>query len=466
MKSLVYIIVAVLFLVTGCRTIDPEIEKSISVTVPNTYERVRDTSISGRHWWETFENEELNDLINKALKNSFDLKTMTARLEQARAVLEKENASLLPQLDYSVGGKRQATKVKKSRSSASVTDGSHSWDAGVTGSWSPDIWGQDRASRQAQQDIVEAVKQDMADVRSELAAQIAELWIDIIAVRKKIQILDRQIKSSTTQLELQQLRYANGKANVLDVSQQREALAETRSQIPLLQRQEKLLLNTLAFVSGKSSFEEIPVHTTLLPEGLAMPSPGVPSTLLENRPDIRAARQRLVSSLWEEQAARADLLPSLTLTARALFSAGELDLLFSNWVASLTAAITGPIFDGGLKKAEVERAAAAAREQASLYAKAVAKAIREVEDSLVTIDTQDAYIRLLEEELDLARLTVKDALLQYWNGKSSYLSYLIVLTRIERLERQLVGEKATAVKERIKLYRGLGFSPIPSQTRT
>ena len=112
-------------------------------------------------------------------------------------------------------------------------------------------------------------------------------------------------------------------------------------------------------------------------------------------------------------------------------------------MASLAASLAGPILDGGLRKAEVKRVEAAAREQAAGYDKAVAGAFREVEDSLVSLEKQKIYISLLNQELALARLTMKDAMLQYRNGKSTYLAYLTAWTSVERLERQLIGEQVT-----------------------
>ncbi|MEN8212089.1 MAG: TolC family protein, partial [Thermodesulfobacteriota bacterium] len=134
--------------------------------------------------------------------------------------------------------------------------------------------------------------------------------------------------------------------------------------------------------------------------------------------------------------------------------------LFQNWVATLAGSIAGPIFDGGFRKAEVERVKAAAKEQLNIYAMTVARAIREVEDILITIQKQDAYIKLLEKELEAARLTLKDARIQYQNGQSSYLNYLVAWTSIERLERQLVSERAVYLKDRMELYRVLGMSLV------
>ncbi len=451
-------IVAAMLFLTGCQTFEPNQDNPqkiiLSINIPQTYSKdaLGEISVpSTQKWWLPLNSDELNTLIERALAHNFDLKNIQAKLAQTRAVLEKEKASFLPNLDYSFGGQRKRTQVK------STHDGGHSWDASLSGSWKADVWGDQHASQTSKKSDLKAVEKDLAYAKMELASQVAEVWIDIIASRSKKKILVKQVNVNTTLLDLQKLRYTNGKANALDVSQQREALADVRSQGPLLDRQEFILMNTLAFLSGKTSVKNINVKADRFPDTLPLPALGIPSNLLENRPDITAAKDRLLSSQWEVTIARADLLPSLTLTARALFSSGQLDLIFQNWIATLTASIAGPIFDGGSRKAEVARVKAVAQELSNKYAQTVAQAIREVENQLINIETQDRFIRLLDEELRLARLTLKDAQLQYRNGQSSYLSFLIALTRIEQLGRQLEGERATAFKERFRLYRALGF---------
>ncbi|MBU8849368.1 MAG: efflux transporter outer membrane subunit, partial [Desulfobacterales bacterium] len=431
----------------------------LPLTIPEGFSIDTGGSEAIESWWESFGSDELNALIKDAMDNNFDLKILKAKIVQAKAGVEKEEASFFPDLGFSLGGQKKGTRVKETRNSSSGYDGSHSWNGSLSGSYTADVWGEAEAGRQAQVLILKAADQNLRMSSLELAADIAEIWIDIIAVRKKKSILNNQIKINKTLLELLILRFANGKANALDVSQQREALAEAGSQVPLLEKQERLLLNNLAFLSGKTAIADIGVNTKVFPEPALLPRVGIPSDLLENRPDIQAARLRLSSSQWEISAARADLMPSFKLTAQALFSSGELDLLFHNWVATLAGSIAGPIFDGGLRKAEVKRVKAAAEEQLNLYAMTVAKAIREVEDSLVSIQKQDDYIKLLEEELSVVRLTLKDAMVQYQNGQSSYLSYLIAWTSIERLERLLVGEQAIVIKERIGLHKALGWKP-------
>lgn len=461
MRSFFWAILASMVLFSGCKTFEANPEIPLPLTMPESFSLSAGENDIIRDWWLFLDSEELNTLIKEAKDHNFDLKILKARIAQTEAGLTKEEAAFFPGFDFSIGGHKIGSHVKETLDSSSSYDDSHSWDGSLTGSYTVDVWGQVNAGKQSQVLSLKAANQDLRVSTLELTADIAEIWIDIISARNKKRILSDQIKINKTLLELQKLRFANGKATALDVSQQREALAEATSQVPLLEKQERLLLNNLAFLSGKAAIGSVLVKTEILPEPLPLSRTGIPSDLLENRPDIQAARMRLASSQWTILAARAALLPSFKLTAQALFSSGQLDLLFQNWIATLAGSIAGPIFDGGLRKAEIKRAQAFFQEQLNFYARTVAKAIYEVEDRLVSIQKQAAYINLLEQELDVVRLTLKDAMVQYQNGQTSYLSYLIAWTSIERLERQLVGERANMIKERIGLHQALGWQSVP-----
>ncbi len=459
MRFVFSVILAGIILFSGCKNFEAKPEIALPLTIPDRFSIDAGKTDAIEDWWLVFNSEELNALIEEAKNASFDLKILRTRIAQAKARVAKQDASFSPGLGFSIGGQKTGIKVKKTRESNSFYDNSHSWDGSLSASYTADVWGEANAGKQVQVLSLGAANQELRLATLELTADIAETWIDIVSIRNKLSILDNQIKINTTLLGLQKLRFSNGKATALDVSQQRQAMAEANSQVPLLEKQEKLLLNHLAFLSGKTPMDVVKVQTKILPDPLPLSRAGIPSDLLENRPDIQAAFMRLSSSQWGVAAARADLLPSFKLTAQALFSSGKLDLLFQNWVAALAGSIAGPIFDGGFRKAEINRAKAFAEEQLAFYAKTVSKAIREVEDSLSIIQKQEDYIKLLEEELGVVRITLKDAMLQYQNGQSSYLSYLMAWTSIERLERQLVGERATLMKERIKLYQALGWKP-------
>ncbi len=442
-------IIIIGFSFCACKALRPLHNNSI-LTLPKQFsENITMRIDNDENWWACLNNAELKKLVKNALINNFDIKIYKAKIAQAQARVAKENAGLFPSLDFS---------FNKQRTYNSQSIGNDSWGSSLNGSYNADVWGKIRDRKKSQILYLNAAKEDLKKITLELVGDIAETWVDIIAVRNKKMILNKQIKINKAIIELQKFRFAQGKASALDISQQRQALAQTSSQVPMLAKLEKILLNKLAFFSGKNRITPLQVNTKVLPKPLPLPNIGIPSDLLSNRPDIRAARMRLSSSLWEVAAAKADFLPSFKLSAKALFSNGKLDLLFHDWIMTLGASITGVIFDGGFKKAEVKRAKALANERINLYAKIVAKAVFEVEDSLVTIERQKQFIILLRKELDLTKLTQKDAMIRYKNGQSSYLPYLIARSNVERLQRQLVGEYANMIKQRIYLQKALGWT--------
>ncbi len=458
MKHIVLLIIlTAVFVVSGCKTMEPEKNQPLPVNLSEKFFFKADGGRSADVLPLFSGYEELKILIDEALNNNFDLKILNARISQAKAMVAKEKSRFFPTLGFSFGGQRNRVQIKNEHGTSSTYNSSHSWDGSLQGSYTADVWGEARADSKAQELKSKAAIWDLEQSKLELTTTMAQVWIDIITARNKKRILLGQIKNNNTLLELQKLRFLNGRAKALEVSQQHEALAQASSQVPLLEKQEHLLLNTLIFLSGKTRSDNVQVKTKKLPVIIPLPMIGVPLDLLDNRPDIQAARLRLFSSQWKISAAKADLLPSFNLTAQALFSSGTLDLLFQNWVATLAGSIAGPVFDGGVRKAEVTRVKALAEEQLNIYAMIVAKAIKEVEDTLVTIQKQTVYIKLLEQELEAVRLTLKDARIQYQNGQSSYLNYLVAWTGIERLERQLVSERGAYLKDRIELYKVLGL---------
>lgn len=464
MRKIGCLIAVLLVGLFGCGTKSVKTDVPLSFEMPKAYlyQASGQIQFEGKKWWHCFENKELNHLIDQALAHNFEIRVLKSRVQQAEAAVRQIKASFFPTLDFSFGGDRTHTRTKTDTSTK--TDGSHSWDASLGAVFTPDIWGKLSAQQKAKVYELEAARKDLDLAVLELTQTISENWLDIITVREKQKILARQVENNKTLLKLQKLRFVNGRASALEVSQQQEALAQASAQVPVLAKQEATLLNTLVYLCGRPDSPAIAVTTKGLPELKQFPSQGVPADLLEKRPDIKAAQLRFLSSQWNIKAAERNRFPDLRLTAQALFSNGALDLLFHNWVASLAASLAGNVFDGGVKTSIIEQNQAAAGERAALYAQVVAQAVREVEDSLVNIRHQDAYVELLEKELATARVTLKDALVQYRNGQSSYLNYLTTWTKIQSLERSLQGEKASAVKARISLFRSLGWT-VPPETQ-
>ncbi|WP_245569087.1 efflux transporter outer membrane subunit [Desulfobacter curvatus] len=404
------------------------------VEIPDAYVHkagIHDTFWTGNEttaggWWQKFGVDELSKLIQTGLDENFDIKLLKAKADQALADVKDKKSGRWPSLDYALGGKRTHSQSKTDGQSA-TSDHDHTYSAALDAEYTLDLWGKTRAGVNAAELEYLAARQDLEDGAMTLSTDIADTWVDIVSVRTRMQVLTRQIEANRMTLKLQELRFINGKATALEVSQQREALAQVLSAMPLLEKAEKQLINAMGLYLGRTPGTPVAVFAPEFPQTFLAPQPGIPADLLGNRADIRAARNCLNAAALDVEAAKADLFPELTLSASAVFSSGTLDLLFRNWVATLGAALAGPLLDGGARKAEIECTRAVVREKVNTYAKTVAAAICEVEDALVAIDCQNAYIQLLEQQLAAVQATLQDARVQYLNGQSSYLDYLTAL---------------------------------------
>ena len=448
-------IFAAVLIISGCTAFDPQARPDAPLDLPEQFSMFTAGEAPPDRWWQSFKSDELDRLVAEALSGNFDIRTVWTRLRQADAVARKAGADLKPAVAASAGAKKSWQQTRTDERGTLSSD-SDTWSAGVSAAYEVDLWGRLKSLRASEALKFLAAREDLEAAAMTVAAQVAAAWTDILACRQQITLLKEQIRTNEDLLKIQRVRFANGQARALAVSQQRQALAQARAKLPPLQLSEQQQQNALAVLLGRSGARGMTLEQKALPGLIPVPATGLPADLLAARPDIRAAGLRLNSADWQVSAARADRMPAITLSAEAAFSSGFLDLLLGNWVSTLAAGITGPLFDGGSRLAEVDRLRAEAEEALNDYAATVAQAIQEVEDSLVTEKRQGEYIALLQEQLHAARTTMKNARLQYINGQDNYLDYLSAWTSVQDLERQMVDEQATRIKNRITLYRTMG----------
>jgi NodT family efflux transporter outer membrane factor (OMF) lipoprotein len=289
-----------------------------------------------------------------------------------------------------------------------------------------------------------------------LSSQVAIQWAAVVAQRLQTDVIRQQLEANQTSLELVELRFRKSLATALDVYQQRQAVASSRAQIPLAEMREQLYLNELAILVGRADSSSLTIQSAELPVIGALPPVGIPAEVLADRPDVRAAGLRLQAADWTVSAARADRLPSLRLTGSADYANTKFSDLLDDWYLNLLGSLTGPIFEGGRRKAEVDRVRAVANERLAAYRETVLTAIREVEDALVSERKQREYLEELDRSLALSRNSYDEALNRYRNGLSEYLPVLVELVQLQTLERDRVAAQYTLVQYRIQLYRALG----------
>jgi len=403
------------------------------------------------HWWRSLESLELNRLIEMGLADNLSLKQTWARLDQARALAVQAGASRYPDLTGDA-----VAAASRSRTGSGTTSGNEAYGLGLVSSYEVDMWGRLQAQRRAAALDVAASQEDLHTAAITLSAEVTLRWLGIIASRQQKALLEKQLQTNETVLELIQLRFRNAMVSALDVYQQKQLVENVQAEIPLVEEKERLQMHELAVLLGKPPGTTFYIAADQFPNLPALPGVGLPADLLAARPDIKAAGRRLEAADWQIAEARANRLPALTLTARARYGESELDTLFDTWLLNLSANLSAPIIDGGFRKAEVDRTRAVAAERLAAYRDTVIKAVKEVEDALVREEKQQAHIEGLQQIIETAQKALEEAGARYRNGISDYLPVLTQLLSVQSLENNLILRQENRMAARVALHRALG----------
>lgn len=401
-------------------------------------------------WWESLAASDLNDLIAEALGENLDLREAWARLKQARALAIQAGSFLYPDLFMAGGGsfRRQET--------ARGTSNVESYLLGPAGGYELDLWGRIRSERDAALLAAGATREDYNTLAMTLAAEVTIRYIEIISQQRQKRLLLKQLETNRIFLELVELRFRKSMVSALDVYQQKQIVERVAAEIPLVERQEKLLCHELAVLLGEPPQASLALTAEDFPKLKELPPLGLPAELLASRPDVRAAGMRLRGADWQVAAARADRLPAIRLSYDGGFISGTIGSLLDHWFLQLAGSVSGPIFDAGARAAEVERTRALADERLALYRRTVLNAIKEVEDALVSEQKLGENIRLVRSQIETARRALEQATDRYRKGVNDYLPVLTQLISVQELERDLIRKEATLLTARITLYRALG----------
>ena len=456
-----FILTIILLLVASCAPFKPQERQSPEGELPRSFSLYTAESEPELRWWEEFNDIDLNVLVKEALSDNLTLKEIWSRLVQARALAVQAGAALYPDLTGTAGA--DYARQRSDNGSAKTTS-TEDYSLGVVSSYELDLWGRIRAERESALLEVTAAREDLNTAAMTLAAEVANRWVNIISQRMQKRLLERQLQTNLTLLELIELRFRMSMVSALDVYQQKQVVENIKAEIPLVEAEEQLLLHELALLLGKPTGTSLKISREEFPEPTEIPATGLPADLLSSRPDLRRAGMRLQAADWQVAAARANRLPAIRLTAGAQYGKGDMDVLFDNWLLSLAGNLTAPIFDGGRRAAEVDRRQAFSDENLSAYRQAVLTAIKEVEDALVSEVKQREHIKALENVLVTARRALEEAGIRYRNGLTDYLPVLTQLLAVQNLERNLIRQRAILLNARVSLYRSLGGTWTDSLT--
>ena len=398
--------------------------------------------------WRRFDDTVLDEMMARLEAQNFDLQRALAVAEQARAALRASRSGLFPDLGVSASATRSGTQAT-AESQFSIS-GSVSWE--------PDLWGRVRRTVQASEAGVRASEADVQAMRLSLQSSLAQSYFRLRALDAEADLMRRTVSAYERSLALNRNRLAAGVGERADVSMAVTQLENARAQLEALVRQRRELEHALAALQGRvpsqftlTAVEGLPARVPAVPVGL-------PAQLLQQRPDVVAAEERVRQAYAEVGVAQAAWFPDLSLSAQAGFRSGE----WARWLSApaqfwtLGPALALSLFDGGARRARVDEAWARTDVQSAQYRQTVIDAVREVEDALAALDGLAREAAIQQRALAAARETLALTRNQFSAGLIDYLSVVQVETSALSAERAALTLKAEQLLAGVRLITALG----------
>jgi NodT family efflux transporter outer membrane factor (OMF) lipoprotein len=414
-----------------------------------------DVSPGVSEWWQVFDDDRLDTLMRELFAGNLNLRAAAARLDRAVAAVDAATAARSPSLNLEASGGRQRQSSPQSPLPAPRTADAYRLSAAAA--YEIDLWGKLSAREQAAMEDAEAVGEDLSALRVSLSATLADVYHLAAEAQTQIDLNDRAEVHASHTLDLTRRRYREGLVPLLDVHQARQNLARIKAQRPIHETRLTQSRNALAVLLGRYPGDQTSVFAlpALPPDIFAA---GLPSQILINRPDIRAAQRRLQAADARVAAAVADRFPSFSLVAAYGGASADLGSLLAsgNIFWNLLVSVAQPLLDGGRREAQIRVSEAEFQELLARYHQTVLQAFSEVEDALAANEAASRRVLLLEDQRAAAERTLATALWRYEHGLNDYLPVLQAQTALMDTDSALLSARRQILADRVQLARALG----------
>jgi len=459
-RKRIFVIGFLILLFSGC-AVGPNYKKP-AVPVPPEYRGLSPdqagkstvASFGDEKWFDAFQDETLRDLIQTALKQNYDVRIAAARILEARAQLGITRADQLPSVSAgaSANDQRSAQTARFPSFETSATQVSASL------AWELDFWGKFRRATESARASLLSEEWAQRQVISSLVSDVASAYFELRELDLELEISRRTLESRKGSLKLTQILADGGATSMLDVRQAEQLVFTAAANIPDLERRIEQQENFISILLGRNP-QAIGRGRQLVdqPHALEVPA-GLPSSLLERRPDIRQAEQQLIATNALIGVAKADYFPQISLTAVGGYQSSALSSLFSGpaglWTIGGSA--VQPLFEGGRIRNSVRLAEARTQEATLFYERTVQQAFRDVSDSLVGYRKNQEF-RIQQEQLThSAEEAQKLSNMRYKGGATSYLEVLDSDTRYFSAQLSLAQAQLRELQSLVQIYRSLG----------
>ena len=410
-------------------------------------------------WWQDFGSDELNNLVDTALTNNYDLRVAVARVAQTRAQADVVKAAQSPTLN-AVGGYSILAPYPTIGSAANTSQWTSqgTWQVGVLASYEVNLWGKQGFDTQSAFAQALASEFSREVVALSLVSDVTTVYFQVVSLDERIRVGERNLEAIKTLTRGLKRRVDAGDATEIDYYQQIILTNNTDAQVTSLRQQRERAFTRLATLLGRTPSSLTIASKSI--EGVTVPvvEPGLPSDLLCRRPDIRRAEAMLVAAKADLYAARANILPNFVLTAGGGYGSYLLSTLTmpQSLFYNITNNLVATIFDGGKKEAQVQIASAKNVEMLETYANAVLSSLREVEDSLsgVTL-TAKAYTSLNESREKAQRLTVMSQRVVELGGMD-YVQLYEIQRSVFNAEDVAIAARFDQLRASVDLFKSIG----------
>ena len=436
----------------GCATTQSSDEaRKISLDIPHAWaqEQGAENEQVSTSWWHSFGSPELSALVEQAQTQSLDVAAAVARVQQANARATYARAALVPDLNADFGATRSAAMDSHTERDVST------WRVGLSSSYELDFWGRQRALKDAAESSRQASVFDRETVRLTVTASVAQAWLQCVGLRERAAIAQLNLEISERLLKLVESRARYGAATSVELAQQRGQVAAQQRVVALLRKQIADAHAVLALLSGQWTMDLVS-ETSLSNLAILGVRQGTPADLITRRPDVAKAEAQLLAADANLGAARAAMLPRVTLTAGLSSESERLGRLLENPLSSLAAGILAPIFDAGRLASNRDLAAAQKQELVIGYHKAILQAFNDVQVALNAVDGTEKQAVIQAQELAQAQKALSLAESRYKAGADN-LQTLLDVQRVAYQSRDLAVQiRQERLQASIALYRALG----------
>ncbi|WP_207005052.1 efflux transporter outer membrane subunit [Trinickia mobilis] len=408
-------------------------------------------------WWKLYGEPQLDDLEQRLIANNHDLRAAYFHYVQSQAFVKQVSSQLYPQVSTAGNAQRARESDTRPLRGATAPTDYNSVTLGAEVDYEVDLWGRVRDSIAAGKDESEATKADLASTQLSLEVELARSYLDLRSFDQQIHLLEGTAQAYQKALDLTRTLHDGGVTSGLDVARAKTQLSSAQSDLTQVEAKRALVEHAIAALVGAPA-SDFRIAPSVDPVALPAIPVGVPSALLQRRPDVAAAERRVAEANAEIGVARTAYFPSLTLSAQGgVQSSVYADLLSapsSFWAIGPTLAVY--LFDGGKRRAQVESAKAAKSEAAERYRSVVLASFKQVEDDLTLLTELGTATAQQQDAASAADLSVNLALSRYRRGAVSYLDVVEAQSAALESERSVIEIRTQQLDANVDLIRALG----------